>query len=123
MLAISEDAIICDLAETYHIYNYKELLPSMVATLCCGLGENSRIMRKLSKSKLTLTNSLLALLVDGVNILIWQNTKDGTKGRNKPESIYKRLTDAEEKNKEELMSFKSAESFERWYRSKRENHG
>lgn len=123
MLAISEDAIICDLAETYHIYNYKELLPSLVATLCCGLGENSRIMRKLSKSKLTLTNSLLALLVDGINILIWQRTKDGAKGRNKPESIYKKLTDTDKKDKEELMSFTSVESFERWYRSKRENHG
>lgn len=123
MLAIGEEEVICDLAQTYHILNYKELSPSLVAVLCCGLDESSRIKRKMAKSSLTLQDALLALLVDGVNILIWQKTKDGAKGRNKPESIYKKLMHIDEKPKDELMKFSSEASFEQWYRAKRDKHG
>lgn len=123
MLAIGEDEVICDLAQTYHILNYKELSPSLVAVLCCGLDDNSRIKRKMAKSSLTLQDALMALLVDGVHTLIWQRTKDGSKGRNRPESIFKKLMHIDEKPKDELMKFTSEASFEQWYRSKRDKNG
>lgn len=43
MMATDEDALICDFAETYHIYDYRQLKPSYAATLAAGLREDSRI--------------------------------------------------------------------------------
>lgn len=90
----------------------------MVATLVVGLSEDSRIKRKISGAKLTLEQILLALITDGINIRIWQQTKDAQKGKNRPESIYKKLMGLDKKRKEELMSFETAEDFERWYKAK-----
>lgn len=117
-LAKGEDEVICDLAETYHILDYKKLPPSLVATLVVGLDDSARIKRKISKTKLTLEQSLLAFVADGINILIWQKTKDGYKGKNKPESIYKKLMGLDKKQKEELMSFNTVEDYEKWYKAK-----
>ncbi len=48
MVMTDEDALICDLAETYGIYNYEELPPIRAAVLACGLRANARIMAALS---------------------------------------------------------------------------
>ena len=48
MIKTDEDALICDLAETYQIYDYKSLPAYMVATFSVGLRENSRIKMKLN---------------------------------------------------------------------------
>lgn len=37
----------CDLAETYHLFNYKDLPPTKVAVLVFGLGAKSRIYKKM----------------------------------------------------------------------------
>lgn len=110
--------MICDLAETYHILDYKELPPTLVATLVVGLRDDARIKQKISKSRLTIEQSLLALILDGINVLIWQRSKDGAKGRNKPESIFKKLMGLDKKPKDELMSFDTVEDFDRWYAQK-----
>ena len=91
MIKIDENALICDLAETYHIYNYRQLPPSMVAIFAIGLRDDSRIKMKLSNSKVPPNIMLLAGIIDKLNILIWQNTEDGRKGRNKPKSILDEL--------------------------------
>lgn len=118
MLNVGEDELTCDLAETYHILNWRELSPSLVATLSCGLSDSSRIKRKISGMKITFDQMLLAILVDGVNGLLWQRSKDGAKNRNRPESLFKKLT-GQDKEKDELEVFESIEDFERWYKSKR----
>lgn len=89
--------------------------------LCVGLPDSSRTKRRLAGMKLTLTESLLALLVDGVNLLVWQNTKDGAKGRHRPESIFKKLTE-EKKKRDDVEVFEDSEAFEAWYQ-KRMKHG
>ncbi len=61
---MDEDAVICDLAETYHILDYESLPAIKVATLVCGLRDNSRIKQKLAGVKYDLTTILLAMLVD-----------------------------------------------------------
>ena len=43
MIEFDEDALICDLAETYHIFDYRSLPVQLVATLSVGLRDNSRI--------------------------------------------------------------------------------
>lgn len=117
MLSIGEEELICDLAETYKIYNYEELPPSLVATLSVGLRDNSRIKMKIAGQRLTLEQTLMCFAVDVLQYNLWLKTKDGAKGRNRPESILTKLTEDAPK-KEELDIFEDAEDFEEWYRSK-----
>lgn len=114
MLRLDEEALRCDLAETYHIYDIKTLPPSTVASFACGLRQNSRIVMKMSGSKLTLEQSLLALIYDRVAWLAWSRTKDAQKNRNMPESIYQKLTSNEKKEVlKETVTFGSSEDFVR----------
>ena len=46
MIALDEDALICDFAEFYHIYNYYDYPVEYVAILANGLRDNSRIRHK-----------------------------------------------------------------------------
>lgn len=121
MLHIGEDLLTCDMAEFYHIYitdwQNPPLPISYLATLAVGLAEYSRIYKKISKSKLTMTQAIQALIVDRLSVLVWQNTKDGSKGRNHPESLYKKLEGLDEQ-KEELLSFTTPEDFEEWRKNK-----
>lgn len=118
-MKLGEDEIICDLAETYHILNYRELSPSLVATLVFGLRDDSRIKMKISENKLTLDEMLLTLMVDNLNFLAWTKTKDSQKNRNRPSSLFKRLMNLEQKQKDELMSFSTPEEYQAYIDKKR----
>lgn len=109
MVATDEDALICDLAETYHIYDYKSLPCYKVAIFACGLRNDSRIKMKMNNTKLPLDTILAASAVDSLSLLVWMQTKDGAKGYNRPKSILKMMSDNNEKQCE---SFNSAEEFE-----------
>lgn len=111
MFAIDKEAVICDLAETYNIYNYKDMPPLMVAVFCKGLRENSRIKLKIAGQKVCIETMLLASIVDRLGILIWSKTKDGQKGRNQPKSILESISKiAKEK---ETIVFNTSEEFEK----------
>ena len=122
MLRVGEEELSCDMAEVYHIYIpdwYNPPFPlSYLANLAYGLSNDSRIKRKMANVKLTLDESLKAIILDKINILIWQKTKDGAKGRNIPESVFQKLMGLDEKPTDELESFSTAEDFEEWYKSK-----
>lgn len=111
MLSTDEDAVICDLAETYQIYNYKDMPPDTVAIFCNGLREDSRIKMKMTGQKVKLDTMLLASAVDKLSLLVWTKTKDGQKGRNKPTSLVESINKPV-KVKEELV-FTTGEEFER----------
>lgn len=51
MIETDESALICDFAETYHIYDYRALPVSYAATLAYGLRGDSRIRLKLGEVK------------------------------------------------------------------------
>lgn len=110
MIKIDENALICDLAETYHIYNYRQLPADLVAVFSVGLRENARIKMAMSGQRVPLETLLLASIADRVGILAWQNTEDGHKGRNAPKEFISILTE-EPKEREESV-FKSGEDFE-----------
>ena len=110
MLKVDEDAIICDLAETYNIYDYRQLPALKVAVFVCGLREDSRIMMQISDSKLPLDTLLLAGVADRLSIMLWQKTKDGQKGKNQPVSIVDQLT--KQQIEREELSFESGKDFE-----------
>ena len=112
MICLDEDALICDLAETYHILNYRELSPKLVAILCNGLSDDSRIKRKASKRRLTLIETLEAAAVDHLAQLVYSKTNDAKHGKNRPKSILEMLEHPKEKN-DNYMVFKTVEAFEK----------
>lgn len=112
MISVDEDALVCDLAETYQIYDYKQLPASMVAVFSCGLRETSRIKMRLSGQKIPLDTILLAGISDNLRLLLWTKTKDGQKNVNRPESILHKLSENNPREKEEII-FDSGEDFEK----------
>ena len=108
MIASDEHALICDFAETYHVFDYKSMPPRLAAILAVGLPDDSRIKRGMIGQKQPLQTLLLARIVDALNILIWFQTEDGQKGRNRPESMYQLLTE----EVEEYEAFDSIEAYE-----------
>lgn len=111
MIKFNEDALICDLAETYQIHDYKQLPPSKIAVFSVGLRDDSRIKMKLNDRKIPLNSILLAGVNDTLNLLLWTKTKDGQKGKNRPTSLTESFTVQPHKEKKELV-FTSGEDFE-----------
>ena len=85
-----------------------------VAILASGLRDNSRIKMKLAGLKVENPLLLLAYAVDRLGILIWQQTKDGMKNRNKPESLADKLLGISDQDSKihRVTAFNSAEDFE-----------
>jgi len=106
MIAFDENALICDLAETYQIYDYRSLPVFTVAALSAGLRENSRIQTKMRGGESLSQEYLLALLYDllvvafgGKDAGSLLDLLDGTAKKKKP--------------KEKASVFNSAEEYER----------
>lgn len=117
MVNVDEEALICDLAETYHIFDYRSLPLSTVGIFACGLREDSRIMMKLSGTKVSLNNLLLSAIADNTSCIAWLNSSDGYMGINRPNSIVKALSEDEDKEKSDIRSFSSGEEFtDEWNR-------
>lgn len=112
MLHEDETAVICDLAETYHVLDYRVLPLKTVAALAAGLREDSRIRMKLSGMKVSTDTLLAAATVDRLSMLVWARTKDGERNRNKPESILDKLTD-DKQGEDEYQTFETPEDFMR----------
>ena len=71
MFWADRDALICDLAETYGVFDYKELSAPLLATLAAGLREDSRSKMNLSGRKTGRTEVLLAAAVDRLSRIAW----------------------------------------------------
>lgn len=108
MIQTDEEALICDLAQTYNIYDYKQLPLVSVAVFACGLKSDSRIKMKMTGQKVPVNTLLLSCIYDAVNMLLWSKTKDAQKNKNKPKSLLKSLYDT--KNNE-VRGFHSSEDF------------
>lgn len=112
MIQTDKDALICDLAETYHIYDYKKLPLTQVAIFAIGLKDDSRIKMKMSGQLAPMETLLLAGISDRLSILLWRQTKDGQKGRNMPTMILDTLTVKKEKESDVIV-FSSGEDYEK----------
>ena len=91
MAAADEDALRCDFAQVYHVLDYRRLPLRTAAVFACGLPEDSRILRKLSGSRLDVRTALLVRILDALAVLIWHDTEDGHRGRNPPPSLFDKL--------------------------------
>ncbi|KRK78481.1 hypothetical protein FD03_GL002254 [Companilactobacillus nodensis DSM 19682 = JCM 14932 = NBRC 107160] len=110
MIKIDKDALMCDLAETYQIYDLKQLPLTKVAAFSLGLKDDSRIKMKMRNQKFDLNQILLMSVADNLKLLLWSKTKDAQKGRNKP-VLWSSLFE-EPKEKKEIV-FNSGEDFEK----------
>ena len=114
MIREGEDDLICDLAETYGIYNYKSLPVQLVATFSYGLSENSRIKRKLRGEKETTEQyqqRILIAIFDRINWLAWSRSEDAANNVNRPESLYDKIYNPHKDDDKKVVSFRSGEDF------------
>ena len=111
MIYLDKDALICDLAETYNVYDYRALSPSLAGVLACGLRDNSRIKMVMSGQKISTDRTINAAILDRLSILTWQNTEDGHNGVNQPPSVLKELL-GEPQTETECVSFDSGADFD-----------
>lgn len=113
MLATNEDSLICDFAQYYGIYDMESQVPcSTAAILASGLPPESRVMRKMSNSQISTTDTILAGIFDSLNNLMYMMAG---KKRKKPKSLLDKLLNTEKtkKKQENIIAFSSAEEFER----------
>ena len=114
MIHTDRDALMCDMAETYGVFDLGSLPVATVATLAAGLREDSRIKMKIANVRVSEETILLAMMVDRLSLLWWAQTKDGQKGRNKPNSIVAELLgiNTNNSNKKDAEVFDSPADFE-----------
>lgn len=103
--------MICDFAEFYHIYDYGLLPVDTVATLCFGLGENSRVQMAMANAKVSPKTILLGMIADRLGGLM-----KGLGMIDEFESIASSFYEKEEKPGE-YKTFQSGEDFEKaWHK-------
>jgi len=108
MIRLDEDALICDLAETYQIYDYRSLPVKLVATLSAGLRDDSRIKLKAAGTPVGLDTTILAAIADNLTML---RAGFGKKENRRKIFLFTEALQSENKH-DKVKAFRSAEDFE-----------
>ncbi len=106
-MELDEDALICDLAETYHIFDYRSLPVQLVATLSAGLREDSRIKLRMADAPANLDTIILAAIADNLALLRAGFGKD----KNAKPFLFTEAIYGETKKKK-VKGFRTAADFE-----------
>ena len=106
-MELDEDALICDLAETYHILDYRSLPVQLVAPLSAGLRDDSRIKLKAADTSVGLETIILAAIADNLTML---RAGMDRKNRGKPFLFTEAING--ERKKQKVRGFRTAEEFE-----------
>lgn len=109
---LDEDAVICDFAETYGIFDWRSLPLTTAAILAVGLRDDSRIKMKLSNQIVPIDTLIMSGILDYVALLVWSKTKDFEKGKNRPQSMVSALLGDNDEEKK-IKTYSSGEEFER----------
>ena len=110
MLAADRDALICDLAETYHVLDMTAL---PVAPLAAGLRGDSRIRLAMSGERVTNAEMLQAAMLDRLTTLCWMQSRDGAHGRRRPPSVLDAISGKEEQSDSKPVAYNTPADFER----------
>ena len=106
-----EEEFICDMAETYHVLNWRELPLKTAAILASGLPPESRSRMKLSGQKLTAKDSALLAILDDVRTLAWAFLQvHSDKKIPAPKSVLQQALHQDQQPK--ALSFRTPEEFE-----------
>ena len=113
MIGADKDAVICDLAETYGIFDYRALPVEMLATLVVGLRDSSRIKMHIAGSKSAQDTLLIAAAVDRLSLIVWSMSKDAQTGENRPSMLLPVLMNGKQEDRNNINTvFESGEEFE-----------
>ena len=108
MIQLDEDALICDLAETYQILDYRSLPVQLVATLSAGLRDNARIKLRAADSVVGLDTMILAAIADNLTML-----RAGMDRKNKSKPfLFSEAIQGEKKKSQKAKGFRTAREFE-----------
>ena len=108
MLGVDRDAVVCDLAETYHILDYKAVPVMTLATLCAGLHDDSRIKMRMMGLRHIAPSFAFVRMADTLTILNYALT--AKKGAKMPTLYQDIMTSKQEKRKQD--GFSSIAEFE-----------
>ena len=112
MISADEDALICDFAEVYRVYDYRSLPLKTAAAFFMGLKQDSRCKMYITGQKYTFSQMLAVMIYDKLAWLQWAKTRDGAAGRNMPQSLAQKLfSDNDSGN--DVEGFYTAEEFEK----------
>ena len=111
MLRADREALMCDLAETYGVFDLSALPVPTLAVLATGLRDDSRIKMRLSGTSVPRRDLLLAAAVDRLSFLVWGMSEDAKRGTNRPKSLVAALLDKAE-GCSDVMTFDSPNDFE-----------
>lgn len=112
MIELDEDALICDLAETYHVYDYRSLPVKLVATLSVGLRADSRIKMRASGIKASQDTILLATIADRIEMFRFGFSEAAKKGKRPPASLVESLLGGTHTSASGIKKFNSADEFD-----------
>lgn len=108
MIGLDEDALICDLAETYSIYDYRSLPLRTVATLAAGLRDDSRIKLRAADMTVSQDTILLAAISDRIDALRYSFSSESKRMKEIP-SLVRLLIGEKKDSNSEAMTFDSPE--------------
>ena len=91
MAAGDENALICDFAESYHVYEWRKLPARYAAILAAGLKPDSRSKLSLRGERWGLQTMLLAAIADAARLLVWQRSQAAADGQPPPDSLCQML--------------------------------
>lgn len=91
--------------------DYKALPVHLTAALFAGLKADSRTKMRLNGMKVPLDLVLSAAAVDRLSQLVWAQSRDAEKGRNRPESLVSELL-GEGKRGGDICAFSSGDEFD-----------
>ena len=112
MISADRDALLCDMAETYGIYDLRALPVSTLATLAVGLRDDSRIKMHMHGAKISRIETLLAAAVDRLSMLWWAKTEDARSNANRPKSMLSILIGEPQKQESDVEAFESGDEFD-----------
>jgi len=110
MINLDEDALICDFAETYQIYDYRSLPLRTVATLAAGLRDNSRIKLLASGTPATQEVLLLAAIADRIDAIRY-----GFADKEPPSLVRSLFGETKKDSKSDAMAFSTPDEFKKAY--------
>lgn len=112
MLKVDKLALICDLAETYNIYDYRSLPARTIATFAVGLRDDSRIKQRITDVKASRAEIILGAIADRLGMLWWALIQGGQ--GEIPESFVSELLGVtrEEESSSNMITYSSPEEFE-----------
>lgn len=107
-MQLDKDALLCDLAETYNIYDFDMFKPSKIAVFAMGLREDSRIKMKMAGMR---DLSRLGVITHTADVLTSiQYYLMAKKDTAKPKLFYDILY--EKDTEKDAVAFSSGEAFQ-----------